>query len=246
MKRKRLNYKMLIISTIKYSIIFVISSAPVSIVGMFIMNSILFSSYNRFFLFLIGAFYLDEMNRISEGVSILNILSLFCVLPSIFNLAINILNKKFLDEFKALFRSYNAVQQINENLLLREFIWLNGDEGFSRRKKQYINIRRVALKKRRNNQIICNHARRCGIDVVEETVSTKKYSIIGFSQDLAVKRQDFSQNIRFGLSDQSLFTPFQENNTKLSVKIKRSGPKNVIITSIRRKSIMTRRNTINL
>jgi hypothetical protein len=186
------------------------------------------------------------MNRISEGVSILNILSLFCVLPSIFNLAINILNKKFLHELKALFRSYNAVEQINKNLLLREFIWLKGDEGFSRRKKQYINIRRVALKKRRNNQIICNHARRCGIDVVEETVSTKKYSIIGFSQDLAVKRQDFSQNIRFSLSDQSLFTPFQENNTKLSVKIKRSGPKSVIITSIRRKSIMTRRNTINL
>jgi hypothetical protein len=43
------------------------------------------------------------MNRISEGVSILNILSLFCVLPSIFNLAINILNKKFLDELKEIF-----------------------------------------------------------------------------------------------------------------------------------------------
>jgi hypothetical protein len=180
------------------------------------------------------------MNRISEGVTVLNILFLFCALPSIFNLAINILNKKFFDEFKALFRSHNAVDQINENQLLREFVWLNGGEGFRRRKKQYINIRRVAVKKQRNNQVICHHTnRRCGIDVIEETVSTKKYSIIGFSQELADKRQDFSHNIKFGMSYHSLLTPFQENNSKLSVKIKRCGSKNVIITSIRR-------NTINL
>ena len=175
----------------------------------------------------------------------MNIFALLCVLPSIFSLAINVLNKKFLDEFKSLFPSYKVAEyRINENVLLREFIWLNRDQAFKRRNSQYLNARRRAIKKRSNDNKNNNQPnRRCGVVVIKEIELTKKYSTVEFSPDLVHNQQEPSKNTRFAGSYQYVLSPIQEKNFKNITEIKSCISKNVVKTSVYRKSIITRRNT---
>jgi hypothetical protein len=159
------------------------------------------------------------MNRISEGVTVLNILFLFCALPSIFNLAINILNKKFFDEFKEIFYCHHQEILRSDAALLLEL-------GKVRRKSLHMKRREIEKKKSSSGKcFLKNPNRRYALFIIRESRQLMEKSII---ESRSVKKYSFSNRIE-NISPKSAkrFSKKFDNTVLKSIKSLISNENNV-------------------
>ena len=113
----------------------------------------------------------------------MNTFALLCVLPSIFSLAINVLNKKFLGEFKEAICG-------NHQVLFRSNVLLLHEVHSRRRYPLHLKKRKSEREKRSLGKNVLNeYQRRSALVIIKESCLLKKNSII---ESRRVEKYSFS------------------------------------------------------